>query len=93
MIDAALRPGYVQIDAANRLELDSAAWEPFMRDVLGLPLSMLPAVQWTVRMNLWRRASDPLKCVRKTAERRAVRELRAAAKFASRPLTIAAKGA
>jgi hypothetical protein len=79
-----LRPGYSQIQAASLLAPDSEAWEPFMRDVLKMPLSMLRAVQYAVNVKAWRLANDPLAQVRKSAGnwavRRALSEKPAAAK-------------
>jgi hypothetical protein len=74
MIPAALRPGYMQIAAASQLAANSELWAPFMRDVLGLPMEMLPAVQWAVNRNVWRAAGNPLASVKGMAERRAARE-------------------
>ena len=75
-----LRPGYAQIEAASQLAPASEAWWPFMRDFLGLPLSMLPAVQWVVKANVWKRARYPIQSVKTSAERRAARESKAVAK-------------
>ena len=63
-----LRPGYAQIQEASRLAPDAEAWDPFARDVLGMPLSMLRGVQYAVNTKAWRLAKDPLGQVRKSAE-------------------------
>jgi hypothetical protein len=43
------RPGSAEIEAVSRLASDSAEWWPFLRDVLKLPFSMLPAVRYAVK--------------------------------------------
>ena len=63
-----LRPGFAQIQAASCLAPDTEAWEPFVRDVLGMPLSMLRAVQYAVNTKAWRLAKDPLGQVRTSAK-------------------------
>ena len=80
MIASTLRPGYLQIEAATLLAPDSAAWEPFMLDVIGLPLSMLPSVQRVMRSGIWRRVKAPIECVKGNAVRKTARDLQKAAK-------------
>jgi hypothetical protein len=63
----------------SHLAPNSEAWLPFMRDVILLPMSMLPAAQGVVKIGMWRKAHDPLKSVRDSTERRAAREWVAAA--------------
>jgi hypothetical protein len=60
---------------------DADAWEPFMQDILTLPMSMLPDVQWAVKANIWRRAYNPLQQVKDTATRREARLLQAKARL------------
>lgn len=60
--------------AARHLALDSDEWLPLMKDVLQLPLSMLPAVRRVVRKGVWRYAHNPLQSVRENAERDCKRE-------------------
>ena len=62
-----LRPGYPQVKAASLLPRDAEAWEPFVRNVLGLPLSMLPEVQQPISRKTWMLAKDPLEQVRNAA--------------------------
>jgi hypothetical protein len=62
-------PGYARIQATSHLLTDSEAWEPFVRDILKMPISMLKGVQYAVRGKFWMRATDPLRQVRVTAER------------------------
>lgn len=58
------RPGYVETLAASRLAHDSTQWEPFLRDVVKIPLWTLPAVQRVVWLKAWARAADPLRSIR-----------------------------
>jgi len=74
MIEGRLRPGYTALAAARHLALDSDGWIPFMKDVLQLPLSALPAVRRVVRKGAWRYANNPLQSVRENAERDCRRE-------------------
>jgi hypothetical protein len=62
-----LRPGYREVKAASLLPRDAEAWVPFVRDVLGLPLSMLPGVQQSINRKAWMLARDPLEQVRNAA--------------------------
>jgi len=62
-----LRPGYREVRAASLLPRDAEAWEPFVRNVLGLPLSMLPGVQQSITRKTWMLAKDPLEQVRNAA--------------------------
>jgi hypothetical protein len=48
-------------------------WEPFMRDVVKMPLSMLDAVQYAVKAKWWENANDPLEQVRQSAAKWAKR--------------------
>src|ERR1700693_102929 len=68
MIPSYLRPGYAQIEAVSLLAPDSQKWEPFTRDVLKMPLSMLQAVQYAVKAKGGRHTNDPLEQVRNIAE-------------------------
>jgi hypothetical protein len=61
------------LTAARKLPPDDAAWLPLMRDVLQLPLWMLPAVRLVMRTGPWTRAKDPIASVRGSAERAAIR--------------------
>jgi|HubBroStandDraft_1064217.scaffolds.fasta_scaffold208944_2 hypothetical protein len=61
------RAGYAQIDAASCLTPDAEAWEPFMRDVVQLPLSMLPAIRYAVKAGRWKVAGDPIGQIRNFA--------------------------
>jgi hypothetical protein len=78
MTPATGRPGYDQIRAASFLAGNAEAWKPFVHDVLGLPLSMLPGVQYAINTKSWKTARDPLQQVRDAAtnwaERRALKD-------------------
>jgi hypothetical protein len=67
------RPGYAQIEALSHLASDSADWWPFVRDVLNLPFSMLPAVRYAVKAGGWRIAKDPVGQLKNAAENHARR--------------------
>jgi hypothetical protein len=58
------RGGYADLDAASQWSLDSRLWEPFMRNIVGMPLWTLPAVQYALRRKAWRAASDPIETLR-----------------------------
>jgi hypothetical protein len=73
MIEPRPGHGYAALDAASDGKLDSGGWHTLMKDVLHLPESMLPAVKWALKQGAWRQADDPVKSVRKNAEREAMR--------------------
>jgi hypothetical protein len=55
------------------LPKDADAWHVFMKDLLGMPMWMLPAVQYAVRLGAWTRANNPAENIRICAERQALR--------------------
>ena len=59
--------GRAEINAASDLHPHSGAWAFFMREVIGLPLEMTPAVFQVIHLERWRFASDPLEAVRSDA--------------------------
>lgn len=68
------------IDKISQTAYDSAGWNDFTRE-LSLPVWALPAIQWAVRQNSWRRAFDPLDQIRTSSTRKARRmDLKAPAK-------------
>jgi hypothetical protein len=69
MIESHARPGYTAIEAASKLAADAPEWEPFIKDVLGMPVELLRSVQRVIQRRLWMRVHDPLECVRTNAER------------------------
>lgn len=63
----ATRPGYAEIKAASNLHPDSGAWAFFMREIIGLPREMTPAVFQVIRLERWQFAPDPLEAIRSDA--------------------------
>jgi hypothetical protein len=61
------RSGYAEIKAASDLHPDSGAWAFFMREIIGLPREMTPAVSQVIRLERWKFAPDPLEAVRADA--------------------------
>jgi len=61
------RPGYAEIKAAAALHPDSGAWAFFMREIIGLPSEMTPAVSQVIRLERWKFAPDPIEAVRSDA--------------------------
>ena len=60
-------PGYAEIKAASALHPNSGAWAFFMREVIGLPLEMTPAVHQVILLERWKSAADPLEAIRSDA--------------------------
>jgi hypothetical protein len=56
----------------------SEEWQRFMHDVLHLPLSMLPAVQYAMGRKAWKVANDPIEQVRGSAQNWEKRRARSA---------------
>ena len=73
MIEAHLRRGYTVLMNAREAGLDPDGWDALVKDVLHLPLSMLPAVKRAVSKGVWQRANDPIRCVRENAKREGLR--------------------
>jgi hypothetical protein len=61
------RPGYAEIKAAAALHPNSGAWAFFMREIIGLPHEMTPAVFQVIRLERWKFAPDPIEAVRSDA--------------------------
>jgi hypothetical protein len=57
-------PGHAEIMAASALHPASGAWAFFMREIIGLPHQMTPAVIQVIRLESWKGASDPLEALR-----------------------------
>jgi len=53
-----------KLDSLSRLGDGAGEWDSFTREVLRLPLWMLPAVRTAVRRRDWDSASDPLEKIR-----------------------------
>jgi addiction module HigA family antidote len=66
------RPGYAETEAASLLPVDSELWLDYMH-LVKMPLWTLLGVQLTARARLWRIAHDPLKSVRESGLRKAIR--------------------
>lgn len=70
----AKRPtGYSTIEQIAAAPREDGAWTSFVRDVMGMPDWMLPAVQYAVRQKVWMQALDPIQTLRKGAELKAAR--------------------
>jgi hypothetical protein len=78
MIASHLRPGFTELEAASTWAPSSEEWIPFMRDVLNMPLSMLPAVHYAMGCKAWKVAKDPIKQVRGFAQNWEKRRARSA---------------
>lgn len=62
-----LQNGYAIIKTANTLHPDSGAWAIFMREIVGLPHEMTPAVSQVIRLEQWKFAPDPVEAIRSDA--------------------------
>lgn len=54
------------------LPAGSPEWIPFMRDVIRMPMWMLPAVQAAIQQKEWVTAHDPLERIRSAVRRFAI---------------------
>jgi hypothetical protein len=61
------QPGFAEIQAAASLHTDSGAWAFFMREIIGLPREMTPAVSQVIRLGAWKHAPDPVEAIRSDA--------------------------
>jgi len=61
-----------KLEQLSELSDGSGEWQLFMRDVMRLPLWLLPAVQKAVRQRGWDSASDPLEKIRNSVRRLAI---------------------
>jgi len=66
-------PHYSDIEAASQWPPDAEQWHAFVRDVVQMPESMIPAVQEAVRQPKWKIAPNPLASIRTTAHQEARR--------------------
>jgi hypothetical protein len=73
MKEPQLRPGYATFMAAYGAGLTTEGWLALTEDLLQFPSWMVPAVRLAVKKGFWRRANDPVKCVRENAQREAGR--------------------
>jgi hypothetical protein len=66
-------PHYLEIEAASRWAPDSEQWQAFVRDVVQMPATMVPAVQEAIRQQRWKIAPNPLASIRTAAHQEAKR--------------------
>jgi hypothetical protein len=66
-------PHYPEIEAASQLPPDSEEWQAFVRDVVKMPATMIPAVQEAIRQQRWKIAPNPLASIRTAAHQEAKR--------------------
>lgn len=66
-------PFYPEIEEASKWPPDAEQWSAFLRDVVQMPESMLPAVQEAVRQHKWKIAPNPLASIRTAAHQEAKR--------------------
>lgn len=59
-------PGYAEIEAVSA-STDAVAWLVFVRDVVKMPESFVPAIQEAVRQQRWKIAPNPVASVRTSA--------------------------
>jgi hypothetical protein len=64
---------YSAIEKMAKAPPGDSAWIAFVRDFIGMPDWMLPAVQYAVRQRAWTQAVDPVQTVRNVAELKAAR--------------------
>jgi hypothetical protein len=66
-------PFHAEIDAASRMEPDSAEFQAFVRDVVNMPPEMAPSVAAAIRQQKWKIAPNPLAVIRTAAHQEARR--------------------
>jgi hypothetical protein len=64
-------PFYAEIDAVSQLPYDSPEWAAFVKDVVHMPETMMPAVQEAIRQQRWKIAPNPLASIRTAAHQEA----------------------
>jgi hypothetical protein len=64
-------PFYPEIEAASQWPVDSEQWQAFVRDVVQMPATMIPAVQEAIRQQRWKIAPNPLASIRTAAHQEA----------------------
>jgi hypothetical protein len=60
------------MEALSALAADAPEWAPFMRDVIRMPMWMLPAVHAAIERKGWVTAVDPLESIRGLVRRLAI---------------------
>ncbi len=66
-------PFYAEIETASQWPPDSADWQAFVRDVVQMPETMIPAIQEAIRQQRWKIAPNPLASIRTAAHQEAKR--------------------
>lgn len=61
-----------RIETLSTLPPDAPQWAPFMRDVIRMPMWMLPAVHAAIQLSTWQTAQDPLEAIRGRVRRLAI---------------------
>ena len=62
----------IRLQALSAVSAEAPEWVPFMRDVIRMPMWMLPAVQAAIEREGWRGAADPLEYIRGLVRRLAI---------------------
>ena len=65
--------GYAEIETVSQVPFDSAEWIAFVRDVVKMPETMVPAVQEAVSQQKWKISPNPLAAIRTAAYQEAKR--------------------
>jgi hypothetical protein len=68
-----LAEGYAEVHLATQWSPEAESWVAFMRQIIRLPIWMLPVVQHVIRRRAWRKAADPLEQIRAASNREAAR--------------------
>jgi hypothetical protein len=66
-------PFYPEIEAASQWPPDAEQWHAFVRDVVQMPETMIPAIHEAIRQQRWKIAPNPLASVRTAAHQEAKR--------------------
>jgi hypothetical protein len=66
-------PFYPEIEAASQWAHDAEEWQAFARDVVQMPVTMIPAIQEAIRQQRWKIAPNPLASIRTAAHQEAKR--------------------
>ena len=66
-------PFYPEIEMAGRWPSDSDKWTAFVRDVVQMTGTMIPAIQEAIRRQRWKIAPNPLASIRTAAYQEAKR--------------------
>ena len=61
-----------RLEALRTLAPDAPEWVPFMRDIMRMPLWLLPAVQAAIQQGSWTGTTDPSIALRGAVRRLAI---------------------